>query len=127
MGAKLLGRWCAAALMSTVSVTAAAADLRLIEAIKKADHVAVRALIEQGLDVNTPEGDGATALHWAAYRNDLESADLLLRAGANAKAADDEGVTPLWVACPGGSQALVGRLLEAGAIRTSASPRVKRL
>ena len=35
--------------------------------------------------------DGATALHWAVYRDDLELADLLIRAGANVKAANREG------------------------------------
>ena len=65
--------------------------------------------------VNTPDGDGSTALHWAAYRDDLEAADLLIRAGANVNAANDLGVTPLWTASQSGSDAMVAKLLAAGA------------
>src|SRR5471030_1168642 len=59
--------------------------------------------------------DGSTALHWASYWDDLESADLLIRAGAKVNAATDLGVTPLWAASQNGSAAMVRRLLEAGA------------
>jgi ankyrin repeat protein len=87
----------------------------LIAAAKSSDAAAVRALIQKKADVNEAEGDGATALHWAAYRDDLESADLLIRAGANVNAANDLGATPLWNASLNGSTAMVRRLLEAGA------------
>ena len=62
-----------------------------------------------------PKPDGTTALHWASYRDDLESADLLIRAGANVNAANDLGATPLWTASLNGSAAIVRRLLQAGA------------
>ena len=87
----------------------------LIDAAKKADREALRALIKQGVQVNEAEGDGTTALHWASYRDDIESADLLIRAGAQVNAANDLGATPLWTACLNGSSAMVRRLLEAGA------------
>jgi ankyrin repeat protein len=66
-------------------------------------------------NVSATEADGSTALHWASYRDDLESADLLIRAGANVNAANDLGATPLWAASQNGSTAMVRRLLEAGA------------
>jgi ankyrin repeat protein len=66
-------------------------------------------------DVNAAEADGTTPLHWASYRDDLESARLLLRSGANVNAANDLGATPLWIACENGSAAMVRLLLEAGA------------
>ena len=103
---------------------AAAADLAtaseapLAEAAKSRDTVAVLALLEHGADVNAPQADGATALHWAAYWNDTDTADLLLRAGANVDAANDLGVTSLWLASTygnGDDAALVTRLLDAGA------------
>jgi uncharacterized protein len=87
----------------------------LITAAKSSDAAAVRALIQQGADVNATAADGATALHWASYRDDFESADALLRAGANVNAANDLGATPLWTASLNGSAAMVRRLLEAGA------------
>ena len=59
--------------------------------------------------------DGATALHWAVYRDDLETANLLIRAGANVRAANREGVTPLAMASLYGNAAMIGTLLKAGA------------
>ena len=56
-----------------------------------------------------------TALAWAAHWNDLETADLLVRAGANPSLANDYGVTPLTLACQNGSAAMVATLLKAGA------------
>ena len=58
----------------------------LIDAAKNVDKAAVRALLEKGADVNAVEPDGATALHWASYRDDVESAELLIRAGARVNA-----------------------------------------
>ena len=63
---------------------------------RRSDKEAVRSLIQKKADVNAAEPDGSTALHWASYRDDLESADLLLRAGAKVNAANDLGATPLW-------------------------------
>ena len=54
----------------------------LIDAVKNQDANAVRELIEQNVDVNLPQGDGATALHWAVYRDDLEIAKALISSGA---------------------------------------------
>jgi ankyrin repeat protein len=75
----------------------------------------VRALISQHADVNTPQADGMTALHWAAYQDDLDLSTLLVRAGANVKAANRYGVTPLSLACSNGNGAIVELLLKAGA------------
>ncbi len=94
---------------------AASANERLVAAVRSGDTALVRALVEQGIDVSAPGGDGATALHWAAYADDVETADLLIRAGAGVDATNDLGVTPLWVACTNGSADMVARLLEAGA------------
>ena len=94
---------------------AAAPDQRLIDAVRRKDVHAVRALLEQHADVNAPQGDGATALHWAAHVDDLATADLLIRAGARAGAANDLGATPLHLACTNRSAPMVERLLAAGA------------
>src|SRR2546423_222735 len=98
-----------------VAIQAANSDPALVEAAKQKNGEAVRALLKKGVDVNAPQGDGATALHWAAHWDDVAMADLLLRAGANVKAANDRGATPLWVACVSGSALMIDRLLKAGA------------
>ena len=77
----------------------------LADAAKKRDKATIRALLEQHVDVNTPQDDGTTALHWAAERDDLETAAMLVRAGANVKAANRYGVTPLSLACTNGNAA----------------------
>ena len=98
---RISGTLCVLSLVSATAF-AAAADSRVLEAAKKRDRQAVRVLIQQRADVNTPQPDGATALHWAAHWDDLEMADLLLRSGAAADKADDYGVTALSLACTNG-------------------------
>ena len=69
-----------AALFLVLAGLAAAGDLRLITAVKEQDRDRVRGLLKQQLDVNATQGDGATALHWAAYRDDLDTAEMLREA-----------------------------------------------
>ncbi len=95
--------------------SAAAADTPLIEAVRGGDVAALRTLLDRGADVDERAGDGATALHWAAYLDDPAAAGLLLDAGADVTVANRAGVTPLSLACVGAGAALVARLLEAGA------------
>jgi uncharacterized protein len=112
---KGLGGGSAILLLSIASLAGASRDVRLVEAVKKGDNAAVRSLLKQHVDVNTPQNDGATALAWAVHRDDLETAELLIRAGANVNAANDYGVTPLSLACSNGNAAVVEELLKAGA------------
>lgn len=104
-----------AMLLSATTLGASGADRQLLEAAKHDDAVAVRALLTKGVDVNARTGDGATALHWAAYRNNHELAALLVRAGAAVNTSNDLGVTPLWVAATTRSTAAMELLLNAGA------------
>jgi uncharacterized protein len=115
MRAKRFAMYCVGMMLAAASASAAAADQRLIEAVKKCDRAAIRALLERGIDVNAAQGDGATALHWAAYRDDGETADRLIRSGAKVDAANDIGVTPLMLAAGNASAGMVARLLTAGA------------
>ena len=101
--------------MSAIASAQAPAVPDIVHAVKDGDRAQVSALITNGVDVNAAEGDGATALHWAAHRDDLESARLLLNAGANAGAANALGATPLWLAATNGSAAMLELLLDAGA------------
>ena len=94
---------------------AAAPDLRLVDAAARQDMQAVRALIDQGVDVNARRADGATALIWAAHWDDREAVALLLGVGADVNAADDHGVTPLMRASENANPEMVEALLAAGA------------
>lgn len=121
MRATYPGGWLMVPLLAVVSLGAAAAEVPLIEAVKKTDKTAVRAQLQKRADVNATEADGSTALHWAARRNDLETAGLLIRAGANVKAANRFGVTPLALAATTGGAAMVELLLKSGADPNSTS------
>jgi ankyrin repeat protein len=92
----------------------AADGIPLIDAVRNADTAALQSLLKQRVDVNAATADGSTALHWASYRDNLESAELLIRAGAKVNAANDLGATPLWIASTTGSSAMVRTLLQAG-------------
>ena len=92
--------WC----LWATGVTAAATDLRLVEAVKKQDKKAVQALLQERIDVNAAEIDGTTALHWAAYRNDRETVAQLIKGGANVRASNRYGVQPLSIACLNGER-----------------------
>ena len=106
---------CAAAfLLSAVSVSAAV-ESPLADAMEKMDRAAVRALLQRRADVNAPQVDGMTALHWAAHQDDVESAALLVRAGANVKAVTRYGIAPLTLAITNANSAMVEILLKAGA------------
>ena len=111
---KTLATVCAAYLI--FAVFASAATSPVADAAMQGDKTGLRALLQQkNADVNAPLADGATAIQWAVYRNDLEMADLLIAAGANVKAANSDGVTPLWLAAENGAGPMIEKLLAAGA------------
>src|SRR5437773_6714379 len=102
-------------LLCFAGVTLGAGRSDVADAVMTGDKAAVRTLIVRKSDVNAPQVDGATALHWAVYRDDLETADLLIRAGAKANVANREGTTPLAMACLYGNAPMIKKLLKAGA------------
>jgi len=108
------GLWLAA-MLCVSSLGAAGRDPRLADAVQHHDTQAVLALLKQHADVNAPQSDGATALHWAAYLEDADTTALLIRAGAKVDAANNYGVTPLALASANGNAAVIDRLLKAGA------------
>jgi ankyrin repeat protein len=94
----------------------AASDTRLSDAAMQGDRDTVRSLLAQKVDVNAPQGDGTTALHWAAYKDDVEMAKMLLASGASAKATTRIGaITALFMASKNGSAPMIELLLKAGA------------
>ncbi|HSU89272.1 MAG TPA: ankyrin repeat domain-containing protein, partial [Terriglobia bacterium] len=76
---------------------------------------AVRSLLQKKADVNAAQVDGTTALHWAVRADDVEMADLLIRAGANVSAANREGVMPMQLAAINGNATMIEKLIKAGA------------
>lgn len=99
--------------LSVARVFAAGTDAA--DAAQNRDRDTLRTLVQRHADVNLAQPDGTTALHWAAHWNDLETVKLLLASGANAKAANRYGSTPLSEAVVQGSAAMVEALLKAGA------------
>jgi ankyrin len=91
-----------------------AAGSEVADAVLQGKKEVVRALLLKGVDVNIPQVDGTTALHWAVRADDLEMTDLLLRAGARVSATNRDGATPMQLASLNGSAAMIGRLLKAG-------------
>jgi ankyrin repeat protein len=88
----------------------------IADAAMQGDREAVRSLLKKGFDVNEAQGDGSTALHWAAIKGDVELAQMLIHAGANVRATTRIGAyTPLYLAAKGGYAAVVAALLAAGA------------
>jgi ankyrin repeat protein len=99
------------AVKPTARVAPAVAD-----AAMQGDMAKVRTLLAQQSDVNVAQGDGMTALHWAADRGDVAMTALLLRSGAKLTGTTrNGGYTPLHVAARAGHGAVVQALLAAGA------------
>src|SRR5688572_6628589 len=99
------------ALVTLAGFETAGQSTTLVEAVKRGDHAAVRTLARNRADVNRAEPDGTTPLHHATQANDVELMSILLKAGANAKAANRYGVQPLTLAATNGSAAAIDVLL----------------
>jgi len=111
----MFGRTICAGLCAAALVVAAS-DSRLSEAAMKGDKNSVRALLKEKVDVDGAQGDGTTALHWAAFHDDVDLVKALVAAGANVRVTTREGsVTPLAMACTNGDATIVDLLLKAGA------------
>src|SRR5262245_34480214 len=114
------GVWLLPALCATA--WAAGTDLRLVDAARTDDVRRASELIQQHIDVNATQPDGATALHWAVQWNDETLVDRLLAAGAKVNSANDYGVTPIFLAATNGSASMIAKLLRAGASSNTALP-----
>jgi ankyrin repeat protein len=99
----------------------AAGSADAADAAQRKDLPALRTLVSKKVNVNAPQADGTTALHWAAHYNDTETVKLLLRAGANAAVTNRFGASPLSEAALSGNVELIKALLEAGADAKTAS------
>ena len=97
------------------SLLSAAATAPVADAAMNGDTAAVRSLLKSAADVNAAQGDGMTALHWAAMNGDAELAQMLVFAGANVRATTRLGAyTPLFLASQQGHAGVISALLKAG-------------
>ena len=116
---KIIGGVCLSAMLAATlladSSIQGSQDTRLANLAMKGDRAGALALIKQKVNVNVPQGDGMTALHWAAMKNDLALTEALLVAGADVKLTTRvEALTPLLVASGNGNAPVIAALLKAG-------------
>jgi ankyrin repeat protein len=90
-------------------------DDPLITAVKDGLQQEVKALLGKHANVNAVDANGATALAWAAMRDNIPVATLLLKAEADPNLADMNAITPLRVAIDNRSPSMTKLLLENGA------------
>ena len=115
-----------AIVVTTLSIAlligSAVPDSPVADAAMRGDTEAVRSLLREGTDVNAAQGDGMTALHWAAERGDVELTEMLLYAGANKEAVTRLGdYTPLHLASKASHAPVIETLLEAGSDANAAT------
>jgi ankyrin repeat protein len=105
-----------AILFCVCAVTLSGAPSPLADAAQGGDLALVRSLIARKTDVNASQGDGMTALHWAAAHGDLPMTKALLAAKANVQATTRlRAMTPLFFASQAGNGPVVEALAAAGA------------
>ena len=103
------------AVLIAAPTLAFAAGSEAADAAQRKDAPALRALVTKRVNVNAPQADGTTALHWAVHYNDAETTRLLLKAGATPSATNRFGASPLSEAALSGNAELLKLLLDAGA------------
>ena len=108
--------------LALTALLQAAPSAPVADAAMAGNKDAVRTLLKQAADVNAAQGDGMTALHWAAMKDDAELVQTLLFAGANVRATTRIGsYTPLILAAKSGSSSAIAPLLKSGADANSAT------
>jgi ankyrin repeat protein len=103
-------------------VDAVRAEVPLVDAVRRGDADAVRALLDSGADVDSSTPDGTTALLWAVNTDQPELVGLLLAAGADVQITNRYGVGAASLAAENGSAAILELLLEAGVYVDQALP-----
>jgi ankyrin repeat protein len=89
-------------------------DYRLLRALAK--------LYDAKILLDTKDANSCTLLHHAVRNENVKSAMLLVRLGADVHARDSGSITPLYIACARGHSSIVRVLVEAGAKCVSMGP-----
>jgi ankyrin repeat protein len=111
------------AIAAALSIGVAAAESPIADAAARGDREAVKALLKKAADVNAAQGDGMTALHWAAMNGDADLVQMLIVAGANVRATTRLGTyTPLYLASQHGHAPVIQALVTAGADVKAGTP-----
>lgn len=100
-------------LLTTVRTTRAAKTPELIAAVRAGDAARVKAFLRTPGQAAVRDARGNTALHWAALANNERLVKQLLAVGADARATNFAGATPLHYGT--GHEQIVRDLLRAGA------------
>ena len=90
-------------------------QVALADAVETKDRVTFLKLLEQTVDVDAPQIDGMTALHWAAFHDNAQIGKRLLDHGANPSVLNRYGIPPIYLACLNGNETFVQLLLDSGA------------
>ena len=102
-------------LMPLLLTEANALESLVTDAAENGDIALIKQLLKEGVEVNEPQGDGMTALHWAAERGNSELAEILIYAGANPMAGTRIGqYRPLHLAAKKGNADIIKILLDTG-------------
>ncbi|MDP2318874.1 MAG: ankyrin repeat domain-containing protein, partial [Acidobacteriota bacterium] len=114
--AKVVSRTVATCCLAVMLGAGVHANDTVADAAKAGDAATVKTLLKAGVDVNAAQGDGMTALHWAATNGDAAMTQMLLSAGANVRATTRlGGITALHLATQGGQAQVAAALIAAGA------------
>ena len=107
----------ATALVSSVLLQAQASKAPVADAAMARNAALLRQLLKGGADANASQGDGMSALHWAAMHGDAAMTEMLLVSGANPRATTRiGGFTPLHLASQAGKAAAVSPLVKGAAV-----------
>jgi ankyrin repeat protein len=123
--ATILAALMGSTILAGAALAQGASDMSLSAAAKAGDRAAVQTLLKGRTKQDVASAEGTAALVWAATRNDLAMADLLLKAGASAKGANEFGATALYAAAEHLSKMAV-KLLAAGPMPISRPCRARR-
>jgi ankyrin repeat protein len=113
--ATILAGLLGSSILAGAALAADTTNVPLVTAAKAGDRAAVRSLLN-GIPEKVIAGpEGTAALVWAASHNDVEMADMLLRAGADAKGTNEFGATALYAAATSAELPMMQKLIAAGA------------